>query len=143
MLLTDMTQVLVLGGRHVEVIEVAQPTVARGLRRGVFHRYEVLLLTNYIDALVATGEWDAAAALLQDPAIPRRGWRAWTWLLGAQTELFLLRGDDEAARAAMGEYRAQTPASSSSPIVCGWSVERFVSPSPRGTLNGRAMRHGA
>ena len=113
MLLTDMTQVLVLGGRHAEVIEVAQPTVMGGLRRGVFHRYEVLLLTNYIDALVATGEWESVAALLQEPAIPRRGWRASTWILGAQLEQLLLRGDNEAAQAAMREYRAQTPASSS------------------------------
>ena len=112
-LAVHMTQVLVLGGRHAEVIEVARPTVERGLGRGVFHRYEVLLLANYIDALIATGEWNSAAELLRDPAIPRRGWRATTWLLGAQIEQLLVRGQDEAARAAMREFRARTPASSS------------------------------
>ena len=108
-----MTQVLVLGGRHARGDRGRTADRRAGPRRGVFHRYEVLLLANYIDALMATGEWNSAAELLQVPAIPRRGWRATTWLLGAQTELLLLRGDDEAARAAMREFRARTPASSS------------------------------
>jgi DNA-binding CsgD family transcriptional regulator len=111
--LTHMTQVLVLAGRHAETLAVAAPTVSRGLERGTFRRYEVFLLTNYIDSLDAAGALDQVKLILEDPARPRRGWRATTWLLGAQMDLCLRRGETVAAEVAMREYRARTPASAS------------------------------
>ena len=108
-----LTQMLVLTGRHAQALEVTRPSVAQALDRGTFGRYEVFLLANHIDALMATGAWDEVAELLEHPARPRRGTRATTWMVGSRAELLLLRGELELAREAMREYRARTPASAS------------------------------
>ena len=108
-----LTQMLVLTGQHALALAETRPSVVQALERGTFGRYEVFLLANHIDALMATGAWDEVAGLLDHPGRPRRGVRATAWMVGSRAELLLLRGDIDLARETMREYRARTPASAS------------------------------
>jgi DNA-binding CsgD family transcriptional regulator len=101
----EVTHSLINTGHHRRAIEIGSAEVDRLRANGTFRRYGTYVLTFLIDALIETGRWDEASALIDDPDWPREGSRASAYIFEELVELACRRGDLDRAHASAEAVR--------------------------------------